>query len=525
MKESKGKVDEQKLIKTYMELTGSTEAGARSVLMYLPFFEGNEPAQAEVDPAPTAPIPPKAQARPGSPSGTISLMALLAASWCWCAQAATGTASPPSSNFITNPISLADAVNLALHQNPSILRSQKDIEATQGLSIQTRAIAIPKVAGAGSYSAAQPSDVDTFQAPGGITFGNDQNWATQIKVVQSFYEGGRILSSFRVAKLLKEQSLLNYQTTVADAVLLVELAYYDVLLAAEQIRVQEASVELLTSELNDTKRRYEAGTVPRFNVLRAEVELANARPRLIAAQHGLRISKNALANLLGFNIPRDAVEDIPLTLSSRLDSDPYDLQLQRGLALALERRPELKTLYKARSLRKEDITSAKAGYKPSLQGFAGYDVHNSMLSRDLTDDVHGWIAGAQLSWNIFDGLLTRGRVMEATANYERAGLDIEDTARRIELEVRTSYSKFIEARDVLESQKKVLEQAEEALRLATARADAGTGTQLDVLSAQTALTDARSTQAQALHDYDAARARLQRAIGEILPSIQGQEQK
>ena len=67
---------------------------------------------------------------------------------------------------------------------------------------------------------------------------------------------------------------------------------------------------------------------------------------------------------------------------------------------------------------------------------------------------------------------------------------------------------------MLESQKKVQEQAEEALRLATSRSRAGTGTQLDVLNAQTALTEARTTQVQALHDYEVARARLERAIGQ-----------
>jgi outer membrane protein len=88
----------------------------------------------------------------------------------------------------------------------------------------------------------------------------------------------------------------------------------------------------------------------------------------------------------------------------------------------------------------------------------------------------------------------------------------------VELEVRTAYSNFMEAREVLETEKKVVEQGEEALRLARARNEAGTGTQLDVLSAQTALTDARTTQIQALHDYEAARARLERAIGENVPN-------
>ena len=79
--------------------------------------------------------------------------------------------------------------------------------------------------------------------------------------------------------------------------------------------------------------------------------------------------------------------------------------------------------------------------------------------------------------------------------------------------MRTTYSDFIQARETLESQQKVQEQADEALREANARAGAGTGTQLDVLNAETSLTQARTTQIQAQHDYVAARARLERAIG------------
>ena len=86
--------------------------------------------------------------------------------------------------------------------------------------------------------------------------------------------------------------------------------------------------------------------------------------------------------------------------------------------------------------------------------------------------------------------------------------------RQVELQVRTAYSDFVGAREVLDSQKTVQAEAEEALREAEARAAAGTGTQLDVLDAQTSLTQARTTQVQALHDYAAARARFERAIGE-----------
>jgi len=138
---------------------------------------------------------------------------------------------------------------------------------------------------------------------------------------------------------------------------------------------------------------------------------------------------------------------------------------------------------------------------------------NNEFSADLGYELNGWNAGAQMSWNIFDGLLTRGKVIQATAQSEHAKTDLTDQSRQIELAVRTTYSDFIEARETLESQQKVQEEADEALREANARADAGSGTQLDVLDAQTSLTQARTTQIQAQHDYVAARARLERAIG------------
>ena len=173
-------------------------------------------------------------------------------------------------------------------------------------------------------------------------------------------------------------------------------------------------------------------------------------------------------------------------------------------------------LRKAERLRDEAIRTAEAGRRPSAQIYAGLSSRSSRFSQHLTRDFSGWDVGWQASWNIFDGWLVKGRVAEANALKLRAQEETEDVSRRIELDVRTAYSNFIEAREVLESQKKVQEQAEEALRLANARAEAGTGTQLDVLNAQTSLTEARTTQIQSLRDYSVARARLERAMGETL---------
>jgi outer membrane protein TolC len=422
--------------------------------------------------------------------------------------------------WLNHPLSLGEAINTALQQNGSILRGKSDLEAQYGVVVQTRAIAIPHVLANGQYEYTSeiekltfpqnpnsPVQVSGFQPPHNI-------WTGDIEVVQSVYSGGQITSSLRSARLTKDQALLQYQTVVADSLLQVRVAYYDVLQSAEQVEVEEASVKLLTEEVDDQQRRFNAGTVPRFNVLQAEVQLANERPRLIHARSAFRIAKNNLSNALGSHLPPQVLEDIPLELTDKLDDSAYDIDLPVAIGKALENRTELASLRKEEKLRNEGVIYAEGNRKPAVQIFGEYGARDpNFVSPDPAFTIRGVTTGVQVSWNIFDGFLTKGKIDQAKALHSGSKVDVDNEVRSIELEVRTDYSSFIEARETLESQKKVQEEAEEALRLSKARNEAGTGTQLDVLTAETSLTQARSTQIQALHDYDVARARLERAMG------------
>ncbi len=439
---------------------------------------------------------------------------MLALALAGLAAAGNGIAQEADTNstaWLTQPLSLLQALNIALQQNPTILKAQSDLEASYGVVVQTRAVALPHVVASGQFKDTELGAIENFP---GLTL-PAQNWNAGVQIVQSIYPGGKLVAAVRAARVTKQQALAQYQATLTDTLLAVRLAYYDILLAAEQITVNEASVNLLQKELDDQQRRYNAGTVPHFNVLRASVSLANARPALIQAQNNYRISKNNLSNLLGYNLPRDIWENIPLKLTDALDAAPFHINLPDALQQALNNRPELLALRKSEELQQLNITDASAGYKPNLSVFAGYNWFNAQFTPpvDITHDINGWNAGAQISWDIFDGMLTHGKVVQARALYSKSRTAVDQEMRDIELEVRTAYSDFLEAQEVLESQKTVQAEAEESLREANARAEAGTGTQLDVLDAENQLTQARSTQVQALHDYDAARARFQRAIG------------
>src|SRR5580698_3588388 len=248
-----------------------------------------------------------------------SLAVFLSLAWSSPVFAQTNSTNLPE--WMTQPLSLLDAVNIALKQNATILKAKNDLDASYGIVVQTRAVALPQLSANGQYKYAQPTAIETIPFPG---FNQaNQNWDANIQLVQNIYDGGRLVAAIKAARLTKEQALAQYQTTIQDTLLNTRMAYYDALLAEEQITVHEASVNLLQNEVDDQQRRFKAGTVPHFNVLRADVQLANEKPLLIEARNNYRIAKNNLSNLLGYNLPDDIWENIPLDLTDDFDANPY----------------------------------------------------------------------------------------------------------------------------------------------------------------------------------------------------------
>ena len=152
---------------------------------------------------------------------------------------------------------------------------------------------------------------------------NNQSWDADIQIVQSIYEGGRMHSAARSARLIREQALLVFQSTVSDTLLSVANAYDDALRRAKQVEVREQQVKFLTEYRDETKARFEAGTVPEFDVIRQEVEVANGTAQLVQAQGDHRIAKQKLVALLGYNLPADITDNLPLNLATPLVARPY----------------------------------------------------------------------------------------------------------------------------------------------------------------------------------------------------------
>jgi outer membrane protein TolC len=139
---------------------------------------------------------------------------------------------------------------------------------------------------------------------------------------------------------------------------------------------------------------------------------------------------------------------------------------------------------------------------------------SSPINPGLFDNISkGWLAQATGSWPIWDSGAVYGQVKQQRALLSESKITYDDDVRQVELEVQQAYSNLKQNRELIQSQEKNVEQAEEAVRLAKARLDAGAGTQLDVLNAQVQLITAQSTRLQALFGYNSTLAEFDRVTG------------
>jgi len=463
-------------------------------------------------------------------------------------------------------LTVDEAVQIALRQNPLVLAAEQEIQRTRGQVIEVRAQALPQLsvnanleqqdralsvgqsvanqvltaspspssqssgaspsatpaasttgtnASAVTAPAAAPATPATSssssQAGSANNFVQNKTWSVTFQAKQLLYSGGQVNAGIRIAKLAEDQSTFKLRDIVDSVISIVRQEFYTVLVNKALIGVQQEQVTLLESQLQDQKNRFEAGTVPRFNVLQAEVALANAQPALIQARNNYHIAQLQLAKTLGYETNQLSAGHEPFALIGELTIPPVYADLARGLELARLRRPFLKSQRQNILINVENITVAAAGYKPTVSALAGFTVENNHQSHSLSDSVNGWFFGLQGSWAIFDGFETYGKVKQAKALLAEARISYEDSVQQVDLEVQQSWANLQQAKETIASQQKNVEEATEAVRLARERLAAGAGTQLDVLNSTVALAQAHTTELQARLSYNSALFEFERA--------------
>ncbi len=420
---------------------------------------------------------------------------------------------------LTNPnglgmrtFTLDQAIQTALQQNPDILRARQEIRRTKGVLIEVLSQVLPHQAATAQFQRTDPHLTGGGGGGGGsnvFTSGTDNTYFLRLQATQLVFSGS-VIPAIRGADFQKDSAYFAFRSTLDQVITFVRQQFYQVILNKALIGVQEESVRLLESQLKDQQNRFEAGTVPRFNVLQAEVALANQQPALISARNNFRISQLTFAKTLGLDFDPRRGEDPGIECVGELVYQPRDIGLEDAIQMAKEMRPFLKEQNANVRNQRAQVGVAVGGLFPTVNANAAWEWASSPFTSDVSQVNQGWFWGASGTWNIFDGAATIGRIKQQRALLSQAQITFDDSVRQVELEVQQAYANLVRDRETIQSQEKTVEQAKEAFRLASARLGAGAGTQLDVLNAQVALTQAQSTLLQALYSYNADLAEFDR---------------
>jgi outer membrane protein TolC len=450
---------------------------------------------------------------------------------------------------------LDQAILTALQQNPTLLNAEQEIKRTKGVIIQVRAQALPQVnaraqfewidpnltgarilgtntttgtgttpgtaTGASALIESPQSQVRDVQTPlaaasptPSITNVEQSDISYSISVLGSqLIFNGTTFNQIRGTFFQRDSAYFAFRNVLDQLIATVKTQFYQIVVNRELVKVNEQSVHLLESQLKDQQNRFEAGTVPRFNVLQAEVALYNQLPLLITAQNNLRISKLTLAKTLGLYFQPGRGESPPLEVVGEMPYMPRPINLAHAIEMGKERRPFLKQA-RANVLNQLQQVRATAGeWLPTITTTGGGEWVSSPTNSSWHDISKGWLAIVQGSVPIWDSGAIAGQVIQQRALLSETKITYDDDVRQVELEIQQAYSNLQQNEELVKSQEKNVELADEALRLAKARLDAGAGVQLDVLNAQVQLLTAQSTRLQALFGYNSSLAEFDRATG------------
>lgn len=445
----------------------------------------------------------------------------------------TSTTSRSTSSSSARRFTLEQAILTALQRNPDILRAEKEIERTKGVVLEIGAQALPHVNPRADLQWTDPRLGGASLSTGGTGIGDGTGGGgtgvgtggggSSVSTTETSYDiritGSQLVFNYGTFRSIRgtffqrDSAYFAFRNVLDQVIATVKTQFYQVILNRALITVQDEAVHLLESQLKDQQNRFEAGTVPRFNVLQAEVALSNQIPNLISARNAYRISQLTLAKTLGLDFDPLRGAGPPLEVVGELTYVPREVALTAAIELGKERRPFLKQA-RANVLNQiEQVHVALGGFLPNFTSTGGYEIFSSPVSTSFNDASKGWVFGLTGNWAVWDSGETYGRVKQQRALLSEAKITYNDDVRQVELEVQQAYSNLQQDRELIQSTEKTVEQAQEAERLAKARLDAGAGTQLDVLNAQVQLTTAQSTRLQALFGYNSALAEFDRVTG------------
>lgn len=409
-------------------------------------------------------------------------------------------------------LNLSKSVDIAMSTSPTMMEAKEKLRASDARLGQAFGSILPNIslsANIGNtYQQIQKIQIGTISAE----MGTDEIAVTSgytLTLIQPLFTGGKLSSALDIARASYDAEKKNFRASQRGLTYDVLSVYYGVLRAQKLADLAKESLDLAKAHLAQVRAMYSAGITTKADVLRSEVQVSNSEQGYTKAKNGFELSKDAFNNTLGRGLEE------PVTIAEKeFLSEPVTKEAYNKLVgMAMKNKPEWLSFELVKLISEKNVNIAYGNYWPSvmLVGTSGN------VKRDyptyIDTDQNSWTAMAQASWTLFDGLSTSAKVNEADANY-KANLASEIKIRNgVLLEVKDASLNIDSAMEVLSSAKKEVASAVENYQIAEQKYKNGVGSNLEVIDAQVARTQAKTNLYQAQFDLQIAKAKVNKAVG------------
>ncbi len=420
------------------------------------------------------------------------------------------------------PITLQDAIQIALEKNPLRKAALADQKAALAGVKQVQAMLLPHIGFTES-----------------ATLGNDPVYVFGVKLRQQRFTeadfalnqlnrptpignfslrfGGEwnlfdSLASWRNlsrTRFMQQAATQQLERTDQELAFHAVQAYYGLLLAQKQLDVAEQSRTTAESLLGQAKNRYDSGLVVESDFLNAQVNAATREQELIRAQNAVSLAQSELGVALGLTTPT------AFKPAEALNEKPPSVDALRDLEnTALSTRPDLKQIRLQESAQQKSVSIAKSSFGPKLNAFGSWQTDTANV---FSNGGNNWIAGVELKLDLFAGGANRANLSQQQAIQERVAAGRKAFENQVRLEVRRAYYDFDSACRQVDVTRTASDQAKESLRISRNRYDSGLATITDLLQIQQAMTQAQTNYWNAVYQCRTSYANLQLASGTLTP--------
>jgi outer membrane protein len=428
---------------------------------------------------------------------------------------ATGDQNEP----VLEPLSLTEAIRIAVEQNPEIKAAQFQVDSIKSNSIKARSSFYPQLNFAQSFNrttnpmwafGTKLNQAIITQADFDPQRLNDpdaiNNFASTFSLSWSIYEGGRTKIGWEQAKQNLSIASLNLERTRQTVIARTASAYAGLILAQKNIMVINQAIETARANLKMIQSRYDSGFIVKSDLLRAKVRMADLEQQHLQAKSRFQIQEALLNASMGSGEGNPLNPVTPLSVGSEISET-----IDNWINIALSKRSEIKNLHLKEEIAQKEVEKSRAGHYPNVNLVGNYEIN----SEDFSNSADNYTLGAVIRINLFSGNRISEETKSAKSLLARVREMQKSMEQGIQVQVREAFLKAKSARKRIAVAKIAVDQAEEGLRIVKNRYNNGLLTIIDLLDAELARQQAHTNYFKALHDYKVARIDLALASGTI----------